>query len=378
MSASPGHFRVMVLGGYGNFGSLIVRRLAGIDGMRVLVAGRDRKRAGLLAAEVGGEAVCLDMNQPTLAGRLRELGVDLLISTAGPFQAQDYRAARAAVAAGAHYVDLADAREFVCAIGELDRAARSAGVLVCAGASSVPALSAAVVDELLPRFARLDVIHHGISSSAKIPGQATLAAVLGYCGKPLRQLRDGRWQAVYGWQDLVAHRFPAPLGRRWLANCDVPDLELFPQRYPTVREVRFGAGLGLRTTHFGTWALSWLVRLGVLRDASRLSPWLQRLAQGLEPLGDGRSGMFVRLEGEGADGRPLHLCWELQAADDHGPNIPCMAAVALARKLAAGRLDKRGATPCVGLLGLDDYLAELEGLSVRHGLRELGPLRAGT
>ncbi|MDF3936249.1 saccharopine dehydrogenase NADP-binding domain-containing protein [Pseudomonas citronellolis] len=377
MSPSPRSFRVLVLGGYGNFGSLIVRRLAAIDGIRVLVAGRDQKRASALAREVNGEAVCLDMNQPTLAGRLRELQVNLLISAAGPFQGQDYRVARAAVAAGAHYVDLADARGFVCAIGELDRAARGAGVLVCAGASSVPALSAAVIDELLPRFARLDSIRHGISSSAKIPGQATLAAVLGYCGKPLRQLRAGQWQSVFGWQDLVAHRFPAPLGRRWLANCDVPDLELFPQRYPTVREVRFGAGLGLRLTHFGTWALSWLVRAGLLRDARRLGPLLQRLAQSLEPLGDGRSGMFVQLSGEDHEGRPLALCWELLAHHDHGPNIPCLAAVALARKLAAGGLAQRGATPCVGLLSLDEYLVELDGLAVSHTLRELpGPVLA--
>ena len=216
-------FRVLVLGGYGNFGSLIVRRLSGIDGIRVLVAGRDLRHATELAAQVGGEAVCLDMNQPTLAGRLSELKVDLVISTAGPFQGQDYRVARAAIGARAHYVDLADARQFVCGIRELDRAARSAGVLVCSGASSVPALAASVIDELLPRFQRLDSIHHGISSSAKIPGQATVAAVLGYCGKLLRQWRQGRWQGVYGWQGLTRHRFPAPLGPRWLAHCDVPD-----------------------------------------------------------------------------------------------------------------------------------------------------------
>lgn len=363
--------RVLVLGGYGNFGSLIVRRLATIEGIRVLVGGREQKRAGRLADEVGGEAVCLDMNQPTLGARLRELRIDLLISAAGPFQDQDYRVARAAIEAGAHYVDLADARRFVCAIDELDRAARSAGVLVCAGASSVPALSAAVVDELLPRFARLTAIEHGISSSAKIPGLATLQAVLGYCGKPLRQLRAGHWRTAHGWQGLRSHRFAAPLGRRWLADCDVPDLELFPARYPSVQHVRFGAGLGLRLTHFGTWALAGAVRCGLLRNAAAFGGLLQRLAQALERFGDGRSGMFVELRGEGLDGRPLALCWELQASDDQGPFIPCMAAVALARKLAGGRLAVRGARACVGLLSLDEYLAELRGMPISQAVRTL-------
>ncbi|WP_152224024.1 saccharopine dehydrogenase family protein [Pseudomonas sp. SCB32] len=364
-------FRVLVLGGYGNFGSLIVRRLSGIEGIRVLVGGRDQKRASALAREVGGEAVCLDMNQPTLAGRLIELKVNLVISTAGPFQGQDYRVARAAIGARAHYIDLADARRFVCGIGELDRAARRAGVLVCSGASSVPALSAAVVDQLRSRFQRLDSIHHGISSSAKIPGIATLAAVLGYCGKPLRQWREGQWQAVHGWQGLSVHRFPKPLGRRWVAHCDVPDLELFPQRYPGVREVRFSAGLGLRITQLGTWGLSWLVRARLLKNAAALSNGLHRLAVAMQPLGDGRSGMFVQVKGADEAGNALTLCWELIALDDHGPNIPCMAAVALARKLAAGRLDQRGAMPCVGLISVEDYLAELEGLKISHGTREV-------
>ncbi|WP_258371553.1 saccharopine dehydrogenase family protein [Aquipseudomonas alcaligenes] len=364
-------FGVVVLGGYGNFGQVIVRRLSGIAGMRVWVAGRDRAKAEALAAQAGGKALQLDMNAPDLAERLRATGAQLVISTAGPFQGQDYRVARAAIEAGLHYADLADARAFVCGIGELDEAARAAGVLVCGGASSVPALAGAVIDELLPRFSRLDSIWHGISSSEKTPGASTLAAVLDYCGKPFRQWRDGQWQTVHGWQDLARHDFPAPLGPRWVANCDIPDLELFPARYAGVRSVRFSAGVGLRITQFGTWALSWLVRGGLLRSAVPLTRFLHRRAVSVEPFGDGRSGMFVCLQGLDQQGQPLHLCWELLAEHNDGPNIPCMAAVALARKLAAGTLQARGAMPCLGLLTLDEYLAELQGLAISSALRQL-------
>lgn len=362
-------FKVVVLGGYGNFGNIIVNRLCTIAGMQVWVAGRDLAKAECLAARVGCRAVRLDGNHPDLAERLSELGTDLLISTAGPFQGQDYRVAQAAIAAGAHYLDLADAREFACGIGTLDQAARQADVLVSSGVSSVPALSAAVIDQLLPRFSRVDSIWHGISSSEKTPGVSTLAAVLNYCGKPFRQWRDGQWREVYGWQDLTAHDFPAPLGRRWLGNCDIPDLELFPARYPGVRNVRFSAGVGLRVTQFGTWLLSWLVRGGLLRSGVPLAALLHRGAVLVEPFGDRLSGMFVKLQGIGPDGQPLSLCWELIAHDNHGPNIPCMAAVALARKLAAGNLEQRGAMPCMGLLSVDEYLAELEGLQIEVGLR---------
>lgn len=364
-------FTVVVLGGYGNFGTVIVRRLRTIAGIRVWVAGRDLAQAEALAAETGSQAVRLDMHQADLAERLRELGTQLLISTAGPFQNQDYRVAEACIAAGAHYVDLADARAFVCGIGALDPAAQAAGVLVCGGASSVPALSAAVIDHLLPRFSRLDDIWHGISSSEKTPGVSTLAAVLDYCGKPFPQWRAAAWQTVYGWQELSAHDFPAPLGRRWVINCDIPDLQLFPARYPGVQSVRFSAGVGLRVTQLGTWLLSWLVRAGLLRSAVPLAAWLRQGAVLLEPFGDGLSGMFVRLRGLDQDGRAQTLCWEIQALHNDGPNIPCMAAVALARKLAAGSLAARGAMPCVGLLSLAEYLAELDGLAVSSAVREL-------
>ena len=48
-----------------------------------------------------------------------------------------------------------------------------------------------------------------------------------------------------------------------------------------------------------------------------------------------------------------------------------MAAVALARKLAAGTLQARDAMPCLGLLTQDEYLAELQGLAISNALRTL-------
>lgn len=52
--------------------------------------------------------------------------------------------ARACIALGCHYVNLADARAFVAGIDALDADARSGNVLVVSGASSVPCLTSAV------------------------------------------------------------------------------------------------------------------------------------------------------------------------------------------------------------------------------------------
>lgn len=101
--------------------------------------------------------------------------------------------ARAAIAAGCHYVDLADGRDFVSRIGILDADAKARRITVVSGASSVPALSTAVVDRYLTEFDRLESIQIGISSGARARGLATVRGVFSYAGKSIRTLRDGSW-----------------------------------------------------------------------------------------------------------------------------------------------------------------------------------------
>ncbi len=106
---------------------------------------------------------------------------------------------------------------------------RERGVTVVSGASSVPALSAAVIDRYFPQFKRLDSIEFGISSGARAPGLATVRGVFSYGGKPFQEWRDGAWRTTYGWLDLRRHLFPPPLGARWVSSCDIPDLTLFSE-----------------------------------------------------------------------------------------------------------------------------------------------------
>jgi saccharopine dehydrogenase-like NADP-dependent oxidoreductase len=47
---------------------------------------------------------------------LEVLSPGLVIHCEGPFQGQDYRVSNAALAAGAHYLDLADGRQFIAEI----------------------------------------------------------------------------------------------------------------------------------------------------------------------------------------------------------------------------------------------------------------------
>ncbi|MBC8025693.1 MAG: saccharopine dehydrogenase NADP-binding domain-containing protein, partial [Steroidobacteraceae bacterium] len=108
--------RVLVLGGYGFFGSRICEALVRNPRIHLLIAGRDEHKATALAYKLGigaDRAKIVDATSPQLALQLRKLEIGTLIHTAGPFQEQNYAVAQAAIQARCNYFDLADARAFV-------------------------------------------------------------------------------------------------------------------------------------------------------------------------------------------------------------------------------------------------------------------------
>jgi short subunit dehydrogenase-like uncharacterized protein len=355
--------RILILGGYGNFGSYIARRLATDPNIALMIAGRSMAKAAALAGAIGAEAYEIDIGGD-LAAALAAAAPDVVIHTVGPFQGQSYRVAEACIAAGAHYLDLADARGFVTGIGTLDERARAAGVAVIAGASSVPALSAAIVDRYRERFARLRSLDYGISTAEQgSRGLATACSVLSYVGKPIRVLRGGRWVEVTGWHDLHAETYPE-FGRRLFGDCEIPDLDLFPARWPELETVRFCAGHEVAALHLGTWAMSWLVRWRLMPRLSRFAPFLLALSRLFDWASSGRSGLHMILKGEDAAGAAKEVRFYLIARSGDGPSVPCIPSILLAKRLAAGEAIAPGARPCLDLITLDQYLGALDGLDI--------------
>lgn len=256
-----------------------------------------------------------------------------------------------------NYCDLSDCRTFVNGVGVLDVHAKQAGVAILSGCSSVPTLSSALIDQYRSRFSRIDSIEHGISSSAKMPGLSTIEGVLAYAGKPIKQLRNGQVHEVLGWQDLTLRKMPV-LGTRVLANVDVPDMDIFAGRYGA-HTLRFKAGAGLKLGGVANWVLAQALKLGVVRDHVAWAARLHRLGTWFERFGDGKSAMYIDVQGLGTDGRPLSLTVQLTALNDKGPEIPSCAAVALAIKIAQGYVPMPGARPCVGEITVDEYMAAI-------------------
>lgn len=353
--------RIVVLGGAGNFGARIVRALAADASLELLAASR---RGAAVPGAPAVRAIRLDMNAPNFAEDLQALAPGLVVHCIGPFQGQDYRVVQAALEAGAHYLDLADGRDFVANFGAaLDPLALSVGRVAMSGASTLPALSSAVVDALAQGMTRLETIEVVIAPGQRAPrGVATLEAVFSYLGRPIAVWRQGAWRSVTGWMDL--RRVPLDIGSRWAAACDVPDLALFPERYAPVGCVRFHAALEIGLQHFALWTLAGMRRIGLPVPVERWLPRFDRYAGAFDRWAGERGGMSVRVTGI-SDGESVERSWQLMVPALNGPEIPTLPAILLARRLAKAAPIEAGARACMGALTLADFRDEFDKWNIR-------------
>lgn len=352
--------RVVLVGATGAFGERLARLLAPWPQIELIFAARGIERAEALASELGCSAVGFDRDKPEALQALRPWAV---IDAAGPFQGGALALARAAIAAGAHYIDIADGRDFVARFGAaLDAEARAAGVLAVTGASSTPALSNAALDAITTGWRHVDRVMVAISPGARAPrGLSVVRAILSYVGRPVRVLTGGRWTSRPGWSEPRLTTFPG-LGRRFVSLCETPDLDIMAER--VTRDAKFMAGLELAPVHLGLWLLSWPVRLGLVRSLEPAARPLRAMAGLIAPLGSDRGGMVVVAEGLGPDGEPRRARWSLAADANAGPTVPVAAAAAVLRGLLEERICVRGARVCVSLVTAGEITTELAGLPV--------------
>lgn len=358
-------FNVMILGGYGNFGQLIATALNNEENISVIIAGRNKNKAKALANQLNCQYAKLDVHQDDLVQAFHTNSVQLVISTVGPFQNQSYDIGQAAIEAGIHYIDLADSREFVENITQFDAIAKNKNLFICSGASTVPSLSSAVINHFLPEYSQLSHIDMALSASEKVPGISTLSAVLSYCGQKFMVWKNQQWQEVYGLQNLTHQKFYHLPNKRWVCNCSVPDLALFPLNYPTVQQVTFQAGVGISIVQISSWVVSWLKRYHIIQQPLKHVNLFYKIAQKFERFGDGLSGMQVKLKGMDHQQKPLTINWEIIGYENEGPKIPCFASIILARKLANQTMTQSGAFSSMNLITLEEYLAEFNKINVK-------------
>ena len=96
----------MVIGGYGNFGSIVSRHLIGMPGIDLVISGRDRVKllckVQALDTQTGRTCQywCGDAMGSEFRAALGSMAIDLVIHTGGPFQGQSYAVAQSCIDAG--------------------------------------------------------------------------------------------------------------------------------------------------------------------------------------------------------------------------------------------------------------------------------------
>jgi hypothetical protein len=379
--------KVLIIGGYGTFGGRLVRLLCDDNRFTLLIAGRSLAKAqvfcGALIAKAKLVPTTFDRDGD-VARQLASIAPDAVVDASGPFQVYGedcYRVVTACLTQRIHYLDFADARGFVIGIAQFDTAARTAGVTVLSGVSTLPALSAAVLRRLADGLV-LRAVAIGIAPSPFAGmGLNVIRMIAGYAGKPVQRLQDGRLVTDYAMtaarRVIVAPPGHVPLRPRQFSLADTPDLSLVPQLWPEVRSVWAGAGTEPVLWHRVLNRLAGLVRLHLLPSLAGLAPLFHWVGNHLV-WGEPRGGMYVAVTGEDARGETVSRSWDMIADGDSGPFVPSIAAAVLLRRWASGHPSPTGARACTADVDLSEYeevFAQLGIVSAQcDGSGEAGPL----
>jgi saccharopine dehydrogenase-like NADP-dependent oxidoreductase len=348
--------KVIILGGYGTFGSLITDQLAKSD-VNIVVVGRDAKKGNAFTGEMRCKFASCDTRDKSA---LRKVIAEafLVINATGPFQKADFSIPEICIDEHCHYIDIADGREYVSGFSVLDERAKHSSVFACTGASTAPAVTSVIVNELQKQIQEIASIKSAMNpGNRNQAGLSTIKSILSYVGSPFNVWKNGTWEISHGWEEGETIPFPLPVGKRRVHLCNVPDLELFPKLYKA-DTVIFKAGVELDIFNH-TIELLGLIRKRI--PSLNLASMANLLIMGSKVfkfMGTTAGGLNIQVTGR--DGQRASIAI---IAQTNGPRIPAAPAVILTQKLIKGEMAPVGAFPCIGFIAFEelvDYLSPFD------------------
>lgn len=332
---------ILIIGGTGVFGKRLVRHLATRKDVALFVSSRDAARSGVFIQTLQGsvaplQAVGLDCGT-NLQERLDQIEPFAVVDCSGPFQGADYDTARRVLCSGAHFVDLADARDYLAHFhSALDTAAHQHGVTALTGASSTPALSTCVAQQLTQGWQRVDTIDICITPGGKSEvGRSVIETILSYAGRDIPIWHSGQLSHTTGWSGSRLVPIPG-LGRRRVAVVETFDAENLGQMLNVKSRVSFSAGLESRFEQWGIETLAALRKRRLIGALDWLIPVLLKARTITRIPTSDSGGMMVDISGRDKNDLPCRSTWSLIAQQDHGPFVPILLAAAAVEKLLAG------------------------------------------
>jgi short subunit dehydrogenase-like uncharacterized protein len=369
-AGGPAAPRIVLFGAGGYTGRLTAEALAAA-GARPVLAGRDRPRLEALAGRLGGLPVAeADTARPASVRNLVGPG-DVLVTTVGPFLTRGEPAVRAAVEAGAAYLDATGEPPFLRRVFEEHgpRAAGRCGLVPAFGYDFVPgnlagALALAEAGERLGQGSPGHPDGTGTGRATRVTvgyfvtggggfSSGTLASGAGMLLEPAFAWRDGRLR-----RERTARRvrsFPIG-GRRWLGmSYGGSEHYALPRIAPGLRDVEVYLGwFGRRSRAVQVVSavatpLARLPGAGALARAAT-APLAGRTGRGPDESARRRGGSLIVAVAADAAGR------ELAQVRLHGPDPYTLTAGLLAwgaRRAAGHGLLGTGALGPVDAFGLE-------------------------
>lgn len=345
---------IAVLGGYGTFGARVSAELA-FRGHRVIVAGRDHRRALALAQTLPGgphEVVGADVTDLESCRRAVR-GAAVVAVCAGPFSTLGTAPARAALEEGAHYVDIADDRAYIRQLHDLAPAFIRGARCAAYGCSSLPAVSSALALAMTeegdaPARARVALF----IGSRNPKGAASVRSMVERLGRPVVTADGG---VPHGFGDGQVISLPPPFGRRTAYTFDGPEHDLFPGLLGVGSvDVRVGFELPMANAVF---ALLARARSGWGRRTATVLARLGALAPAI-----GTSGGVVQVELSWPDGRRRTRAL---VADEGGQRMAALPCAFVAGALADGATSAIGVCPPTDVVGGTALLDGLQAAGLR-------------
>lgn len=252
--------KVFALGGAGQFGKAVARKLIAADIVsEIVIAGRNLEAARSTAIELGvkASAVQVDLFDERQLASLAE-GYDVMVNTAGPERMVVLPALRAAIKAGVNYCD-------ICANGptteralDLDAAAKKAGMTALMGIGEDPGLSNLLMMHAAHQLDQVEDLRFCIFFVVGLYGagpkrvlaemrksgrsDANWQNIMSLAGPRVRLYRNGHWLDVNPVEDAVCVELPQgykvtayPIG--------VSEPITVPRALPNVRSVSVLASL---------------------------------------------------------------------------------------------------------------------------------------
>jgi short subunit dehydrogenase-like uncharacterized protein len=359
--------RIVLFGATGYTGRLAAEAMAAA-GARPLLAGRDRARLQALAGRLGGlEVAEADTARPDSVRGLVDAG-DVLVSTVGPFLTRGEPAVRAAVEAGAAYLDATGEPPFLRRVFEEfgPQAAGRCGLVPAFGYDFVPGNLAGAIARAEAAAATRVAIGYFVTGGGGF-SNGTLASGAGLLLEPGFAWRDGRLR-----RERTARRVrPFPIGgREWLAvSYGGSEHYALPRVAPGLREVEVYLGWFGRRSR-AVQALSTVgAPLARLPGAGALAravtgPLARQTGQGPDEAARRAGGSLVVAVATDDAGR------ELAAVRLHGPDPYTLTARLLA--WGAGRAAGHGLAGTGALGPVDAFgLAALQAGAATAGLERV-------